>query len=669
MARIVLVADDSPTIQKRAIGLLKGDGYEVETVSNGVAAIKRLSAIRPVVILADVCMPGRDGYEVCELVKKTPEFSHIPVVLITSDMEPYDSARGTAVKADGILKKPFEGRELLTLVERLAEQCESAAPSVEEVSIAPLAAAESASAVGEIELAPEAELTPTLVTAPAPDFSAHASGVAFAEPDESPDSHQHAAVGNFSFSPQADDTVHSRENDFEFPTLHTEEPARSSPPTPAFDSARAAAATPSFLEAFTAPSEHPAFLGESPATQAKEIPAAVRTAIFPTPPDLSAPPQEESASAMRGTQAGAATGLEPQFISEDLDVSALGDHGHSHPHSHDHDHDHDHAHDEDAAEHVHAPNPLNATNLGSFSLDAAAAGHIRFHADVPEVIYADESAEASALAEPTVPEKNAVPEVVYAEASSEEEALRAPVAEAAVPAPETSDAVTEAPEAESTPAPEVVYASGEDAVTDAAAIEPVALAAVELESESASAPEVGVAEIHEESADEVALAPVELDEPKPYQKPEVSVIEPIHLEPESAHEEIAILEAANDTTHEVAAEVSTVLEAEKPAEAVADEVDAADLKPEAAPERVPAQPSASAAEPLAASPAAPTPEPVISAPVPTATASLDSETIYSIVHKVVGHMAPSFLGDEAKADMAKRLAEKIAAELLSEKSS
>ncbi len=126
MARIVLVADDSPTIQKKALGILKGEGFEVETVSNGVAAIKRLAVLHPVVILADVSMPGRDGYEVCEFVKKSAELSHVPVLLVASDMEPYDDARGAEVRADGIIKKPFEAHELISIVVKFAEQFEAA---------------------------------------------------------------------------------------------------------------------------------------------------------------------------------------------------------------------------------------------------------------------------------------------------------------------------------------------------------------------------------------------------------------------------------------------------------------------------------------------------------------------------------------------------------------
>ena len=71
-------------------------------------------------------MPGRDGYEVCEFVKKSPELSHVPVLLVASDMEPYDGPRGEQVGADGIIKKPFEARDLISIVEKFAEQFEAA---------------------------------------------------------------------------------------------------------------------------------------------------------------------------------------------------------------------------------------------------------------------------------------------------------------------------------------------------------------------------------------------------------------------------------------------------------------------------------------------------------------------------------------------------------------
>ena len=179
MTRMVLVADDSPTIQKRALGILKGQGFEVETVSNGVAAIKRLAVLHPVVILADVSMPGRDGYEVCEFVKKSAELSQVPVLLVASDMEPYDDARGAEVRADGIIKKPFEPYELISIVVKFADQFEAATSVVPVPAVGP-AAPEHTQEFAAFSEAPEE--SPTVVQHVEPDFSAASEGVAFAEP-------------------------------------------------------------------------------------------------------------------------------------------------------------------------------------------------------------------------------------------------------------------------------------------------------------------------------------------------------------------------------------------------------------------------------------------------------------------------------------------------------
>ena len=116
MARTILVADDSPAVQKRAAGLLAGEGIEVVTVANGIAAIKKLSSIKPHIVLADVSMPGKDGYEVCDHIKKSPEYENTVVLLVVSDMEPYDEMRCKRVRADGIVKKPFIGSDLPDLI-------------------------------------------------------------------------------------------------------------------------------------------------------------------------------------------------------------------------------------------------------------------------------------------------------------------------------------------------------------------------------------------------------------------------------------------------------------------------------------------------------------------------------------------------------------------------
>lgn len=128
MARTVLVADDSPTHQRRASGILTGEGLEVVTVSNGVAAIKKLSTLKPVLILADVSMPGRDGYEVCEFVKSSPDLARVPVLLIFSDLEPFDEGRAQRSRADGRIKKPFGEDELVATINRFLPEEEAAPP-------------------------------------------------------------------------------------------------------------------------------------------------------------------------------------------------------------------------------------------------------------------------------------------------------------------------------------------------------------------------------------------------------------------------------------------------------------------------------------------------------------------------------------------------------------
>lgn len=138
MAATVLVADDSPTIQNKAKGILTGEGLEVITVSNGVAAVKELSQIKPSLILADVSMPGRDGYEVCEYVKKSAELNRIPVLLLFSDTDPYDEVQGARVGADGTVRKmvagkPLDPQGLISTVNRFLAQAETPTPTQEDV--------------------------------------------------------------------------------------------------------------------------------------------------------------------------------------------------------------------------------------------------------------------------------------------------------------------------------------------------------------------------------------------------------------------------------------------------------------------------------------------------------------------------------------------------------
>ncbi len=132
MPKKILLADDSITIQK-VVELTFSEGdYQVFAVGNGTQALRKILEVRPDIALLDVIMPEASGYEVCEKVKRDPETSRIPVLLLTGTFEPFDRKRAEAAGADGHLTKPFESQVLISRVEELIA---SALPSIREVPI------------------------------------------------------------------------------------------------------------------------------------------------------------------------------------------------------------------------------------------------------------------------------------------------------------------------------------------------------------------------------------------------------------------------------------------------------------------------------------------------------------------------------------------------------
>jgi CheY-like chemotaxis protein len=116
--RKLLLADDSITIQKVVDLTFADEGMEVTTVGNGEQAIAILEEIAPDIVLADVFMPGRNGYEVCEHIKRDERFRHIPVMLLVGSFEPFDEAEARRVGADDFLTKPFQS--IKQLVKKVA---------------------------------------------------------------------------------------------------------------------------------------------------------------------------------------------------------------------------------------------------------------------------------------------------------------------------------------------------------------------------------------------------------------------------------------------------------------------------------------------------------------------------------------------------------------------
>jgi CheY-like chemotaxis protein len=103
----ILVADDNSNIQKMVALALKDEGIDVVAVGNGEAAMRKIPDLRPDLVLADIFMPVRNGYEVCEFVKSDSRYMSTPVVLLVGAFDPLDEQETQRVRADGVLKKPF----------------------------------------------------------------------------------------------------------------------------------------------------------------------------------------------------------------------------------------------------------------------------------------------------------------------------------------------------------------------------------------------------------------------------------------------------------------------------------------------------------------------------------------------------------------------------------
>ena len=122
MARKILLADDSVTAQNMGRKILADAGYDVVTVNNGSAALKRITEIKPDLIVLDVYMPGYSGLEVCQRLKDAAETAHIPILLTVGKLEPFKPEEARRVRADAHIVKPFEASELLTALTRLEDR-------------------------------------------------------------------------------------------------------------------------------------------------------------------------------------------------------------------------------------------------------------------------------------------------------------------------------------------------------------------------------------------------------------------------------------------------------------------------------------------------------------------------------------------------------------------
>src|SRR5262249_21918003 len=116
MRRTILVADDSPTIRRLVTQIFADGNFRIIEVNNGDAAIKSFEEVRPNVVLADIYMPGRNGYQVCTYIRQHPQLGQTPVVLLVGAFDAFDDNAAKQAGATASITKPFEPGALIELV-------------------------------------------------------------------------------------------------------------------------------------------------------------------------------------------------------------------------------------------------------------------------------------------------------------------------------------------------------------------------------------------------------------------------------------------------------------------------------------------------------------------------------------------------------------------------
>jgi two-component system, OmpR family, alkaline phosphatase synthesis response regulator PhoP len=115
----VLIADDEPNIVTALEYLLRNSGYEVRVAGNGEEALAQVEDFVPDVVLMDIMMPLKSGYEVCQRMRERPDWSHIKIVMVSARGRDAEVAKGLSLGADLYVVKPFSSHELVDAINRL----------------------------------------------------------------------------------------------------------------------------------------------------------------------------------------------------------------------------------------------------------------------------------------------------------------------------------------------------------------------------------------------------------------------------------------------------------------------------------------------------------------------------------------------------------------------
>jgi len=121
MTHKILIADDEPNIVISLEFLMKREGFEVAVAVDGDEALEKVASFQPDVLLLDVMMPKKSGFEVCEILRAMPEHAGLLIVMLTAKGRDTEVAKGLALGADAYITKPFSTKDLVARVRELLQ--------------------------------------------------------------------------------------------------------------------------------------------------------------------------------------------------------------------------------------------------------------------------------------------------------------------------------------------------------------------------------------------------------------------------------------------------------------------------------------------------------------------------------------------------------------------
>ncbi len=119
MSKRILIADDEPNIVISLEFLMKREGFDVQVVLDGEAALQAIAAQLPDLVLLDIMLPKRDGFEVCQTIRSTPGWQSLKVMMLTAKGRDTEVSKGLAMGANAYMTKPFSTRDLVAQVRQL----------------------------------------------------------------------------------------------------------------------------------------------------------------------------------------------------------------------------------------------------------------------------------------------------------------------------------------------------------------------------------------------------------------------------------------------------------------------------------------------------------------------------------------------------------------------